>query len=340
MRFWDLGELDAHRSGTQSRIADRGSPIAHHLFFPNHLMTFLSMKTLRTLAFAAVALAFGLIVLGAVVRITGSGMGCGDDWPLCNGRLIPSLDDPATLIEWGHRQVAALLSILVLAVAAYAYWKRKEAGGPGGPLRSALLAVVLLVVQVLLGAVTVWLELPPAAVVLHLSVAMALVAALHVTGLRAGDGASPRTGAARGAVMAAAGLGAVIVLFGGLTANLFAGPSCQGFPLCNGQFWPDSAGSGLPHIHWTHRLLAYALLFHLGGLCLGLRRKRAPERIQGAAWFAFGLTVAQVVVAAIMVLALLPPMWRAMHAAVGTALWIALVYLVWVSRGNRLAITD
>jgi heme A synthase len=51
------------------------------------------MKTLKTLAFTSAGFAFALIVLGALVRITGSGMGCGDDWPLCNGRLIPALDD-------------------------------------------------------------------------------------------------------------------------------------------------------------------------------------------------------------------------------------------------------
>jgi heme A synthase len=57
------------------------------------------------LAWAAAACTYALIVLGAVVRITGSGLGCGDDWPVCHGRLIPSLADIATLIEWSHRLV-------------------------------------------------------------------------------------------------------------------------------------------------------------------------------------------------------------------------------------------
>ena len=58
-------------------------------------------------------LAFGLIVLGGVVRITGSGMGCGDHWPLCNGEWFPPLDLP-TMIEIGHRWAAALVSMVVL----------------------------------------------------------------------------------------------------------------------------------------------------------------------------------------------------------------------------------
>ena len=60
------------------------------------------------------ALAFGLIVLGGVVRITGSGMGCGDHWPRCDGEWFPPLDLP-TMIEIGHRWAAALVSLLVLA---------------------------------------------------------------------------------------------------------------------------------------------------------------------------------------------------------------------------------
>ena len=77
-----------------------------------------------TLAWAAAAATYLLIVFGAIVRITGSGMGCGDDWPLCNGHVLPPFDDLATVIEWGHRQIAVLLSILVFALAAYSVWGR------------------------------------------------------------------------------------------------------------------------------------------------------------------------------------------------------------------------
>src|SRR5919106_860890 len=142
----------------------------------------------RRLAWAAAALTSLLIVLGAWVRITGSGMGCGDDWPLCNGRLLPPFDDLATVIEWGHRQTAALVSLLVFALAGYAWWLRRE-GGRGmrdgaatpPPTRAAYVAVGVLAVQVLLGAVTVKLELPPWTVILHFGTAMAMLATLILT---------------------------------------------------------------------------------------------------------------------------------------------------------------
>jgi heme A synthase len=232
------------------------------------------MKTLKTLAFTSAGFAYALIVLGALVRITGSGMGCGDDWPLCNGRLIPALDDFQTVLEWNHRMVALALSVLVAATAVTGYRSRSEPGG-NSAMRPAILALVLLVLQVVLGAITVALELPPASVILHLAVAMALVAALLVTGLRATEGIFPDAPVLRrGSIIGATVLAAVVLLFGGLTSNMGAGPSCQGFPLCNGQVWPASGGGGLPHIHWTHRLVAYALFLHMLGIGIGLRKRQ------------------------------------------------------------------
>jgi len=124
-------------------------------------------KRFVTLARVAAASAYLLIVLGAVVRISGSGMGCGDHWPLCNGHLFPPLDDIRTVIEWSHRLVAGVVSILVVALVALD-WRR------------AWPALALLIVQILLGAVTVKTELKPVLVILHLATAMLLLAALIV----------------------------------------------------------------------------------------------------------------------------------------------------------------
>ena len=142
-------------------------------------------RLLRRLAAGGAGLAFGLIVLGGVVRITGSGMGCGDHWPRCDGEWFPPLDLP-TLIEIGHRWAAALVSLLVLGVGG-----RRLAPAPAEraapPARPPWPACVL-VVQVLLGAVTVKLALPPWVIITHLANAMVLLALLVVVALRAGPG--------------------------------------------------------------------------------------------------------------------------------------------------------
>ena len=295
------------------------------------------MQPIRILAFVASAATYLLIVLGGVVRITGSGMGCGDDWPLCNGRLIPSLSDTATFIEWGHRLVASGVSVLVVGLAALTLSRRATPGvaGSDGPLKPALWAAGLLVIQVLLGAVTVWLELPPTVVILHLATAMAMVAALIVAGLRANSTAAAQHDGRywRGALTALV-MAAVAVLLGGLTANLGAASACLGFPLCSGEVWPSQSnrGGGLAHLHWVHRLVAYALVAQLIGLVIAAVRRGAPTPVRRAAVAALGIAALQVAVAAAMMLSVLQPHWRATHVAAGTAVWVATVVLAWVAR--------
>ena len=277
------------------------------------------------LGWTAAAFTYLLIVLGAIVRISGSGLGCGEQWPLCRGRLLPPLDLP-TLIEYGHRLTAAAVSLLVLALALTAWWLRRvgppsEREGVNGPIAlsaelvserpsaAAYLALGLLVLQVALGAVTVRLRLPPWTVILHLGTAMLLLATLIVAAR------GPRHVAAAGRELAILGLGFTTVVFGALTANLGAASACLGFPLCNGRLLPD--GNYLQHLQWTHRVLAYALVALV--LWWAVRAKRRGP------WGVAALLALQVVVAAAMVLLARPPALQAAHAAVGTAVWAALV---------------
>ena len=205
------------------------------------------------LAWTAATFTYLLVILGAIVRITGSGLGCGEHWPLCNGKLLPPLDLP-TMIEYGHRLAAAAASGLVTALAAYAWWLRQGAGTGErfSPDRTAYVALGLLVVQVLLGAVTVKLSLPPWTVILHLGTAMLLLATLIVAakltpGASPGNTDPPITPGSRPGLVGivALVLGFATVLFGALTANLGAASACLGFPLCNGQVVP--AGNYLQH---------------------------------------------------------------------------------------------
>lgn len=271
----------------------------------------------RRLAGVTAVITYLLIVFGGIVRITGSGMGCGDDWPLCNGRLLPPWDF-ATWIEWGHRLVAALVSFLIVGLLLWAVRDRATPAGRGR-LRLAVWAMALLAVQVMLGAVTVWLELPPATVVAHLGTAMALLALLLLAALGA-DGprlARAEDGSTRMA-WSLAGLGAVVVMLGGLVANLDAAPACQGFPLCNGNLWPG--GPWRIQIHWIHRLVAYVLIVGVIALPWVGRGRGRPTALLAAA-----LAIAQLVVGAVMVLELLPQPWRVAHVALGTAIFASLV---------------
>lgn len=196
------------------------------------------MPTLRRLGYVALVLGFAQVVFGAIVRISGSGMGCGDNWPDCYGSFTPANTTPSLLIEITHRYGAVALTLAIIALIAVAFLRREANGvsGPGGVLRPALLAGALVVAAAIFGAVTVKLGQQPLVVVVHLSIAMALLAVLVVAIVRTGGfGAGsalaapvPRTlRAARIAV----GLAIATIFFGALTANVAGAPiACQGFP--------------------------------------------------------------------------------------------------------------
>ena len=296
-------------------------------------------RLLRRLAWGGAVLAGGLIVLGGIVRITGSGMGCGDHWPRCNGEWFPPLDLP-TLIEISHRWAAAVVSILTAAVAGVAVWRHR---GERQLTRPAVGALLLLVAQVLLGALTVKLELPPWVVIVHLANAMLLLGLLVVTAMRAAPGGLPdrpsQRHAAHPLVHATAGLGVIVILLGAKVANFNAGLVCRGFPLCaDAGLLPPPVPLGTTH--WLHRVLAFAFLACGIALFAQLRGRTdpavAPLR-HTAAWLV-GLTVLQIAVAAAMVLGMLPPGLRALHLLVGTGIWVTLVALV--VRSSRTPASD
>ncbi|MEO8945949.1 MAG: COX15/CtaA family protein [Gemmatimonadaceae bacterium] len=288
------------------------------------------LRGLRLVAYIATGLGFTQIVFGAIVRITGSGMGCGDRWPTCQGYLIPPLERPDLIIEVTHRYIASALILSILVLLAMAIAKRSARGvaGEGGVLRSTLLAAALVLVAAVFGGITVKLSLNPYIIVTHLAIAMTLLAVLSITVLRAGgwgfDGtevASPRTyRAARAAVV----LAFLVVVMGALTANVLgANASCQGFPWCT-----SVIATGAPlYIQVVHRVLAFLLFFHMIGLAIGVQRRRESGLVRAAAWTALGAIVLQIIVAAGMVGMQLPPAWRSLHQAVGTLVWLSIFTL-------------
>jgi heme A synthase len=297
------------------------------------------LKVLRRLAYSTLGLAYALIVFGAIVRISGSGMGCGDHWPRCYGRWFPPMDQPTLIIEWTHRLLAAITVAMVAGLVLVALKKRGEPGvsGSRGVLRAALLAAALIVVQALLGMVTVRMGNTAWATVAHLLNGALLLAALAATVLRAGGlggrlavgATAARTRTARGAAAAAA-IALCTVLFGGLTAKIpGANTACQGFPLCRGSLLPAIPAQ---HVQFTHRILAFLLLFHVLGLMIGFARRREAPAVLGLVRVAFVLICLQLVIAAGMVEMHLPPVMRSLHEADGMAIWLTLFTLAWVAR--------
>jgi heme a synthase len=288
-------------------------------------------KRLALLSLFAAIYTYLLVVFGGIVRITGSGLGCGDDWPRCNGEWIPTFT-LETLIEYTHRLLAAGIGIVVLGVFGYAWLRRRSAGvsGRGGLVGPLLLAAMLLIFQAALGAVTVRLELPTSVIVAHFVTAMLFMTTLLVAAGR--GGALGRVGGNGSAMLskiasrvtAVAVLGLVVVAFGALTANTPGAPAaCTGFPLCNGSLLP-MAGVRTAEIHWGHRLVAFAVLFAALWAARSAANAGASRAVVRAGWAAVILIVTQIAVAAGLVLMRLPPAMQALHLAAGAAVWFAL----------------
>ena len=136
----------------------------------------------QILAMASAVGAFALMVAGGFVTQTESGLGC-PDWPLCHGQVVPDFGNPATAIEWTHRTIAAIVGVLVLVTALFAWWDRKA---EKRILLSAFVSLFLVIVQAGLGAAVVYSELGnKPLIVLHLSVAAAFFAVAVVTAVLA-----------------------------------------------------------------------------------------------------------------------------------------------------------
>lgn len=99
-------------------------------------------------------------------------MGCGPDWPTCNGEIVPLTANTATLLEYFHR-VAAGLGFVLITYTAYLSLK---ASGDRGVKLWATATIIALVTQIILGAVVVWYHLNPPLSALHTTLAIVTVA--------------------------------------------------------------------------------------------------------------------------------------------------------------------
>jgi heme A synthase len=282
-----------------------------------------AFRIASSLGLATTLLTFALIVIGSVVRTTGSGLAC-PDWPLCQGRLIPPFQFNV-MIEWSHRLVALLVSLLVAAIAVTTLvrpvLRRRLAG-------LALLAVALLMMQVMLGALTVWKLLDPSVVSGHLGVAMLLFATLLTYTLvaqRESESDAPahgRPGAVFAVFAAATTLAFLQSLLGGMVSTHHASLVCPDWPTCLGRWFPPL--EGLVGLHMTHRFGAY-LLTAVVLVAATVARGASDPRIHAGGRMALTLVVAQVTLGVCNVFLGAPPWLSAAHLATAVALFAVLI---------------
>lgn len=286
-----------------------------------------SSSWFRGLCWFSVLTVAGLVVLGGIVRVTGSGLGC-PDWPLCHGKIFPPME-LQPLIEYSHRLVAsALVGPLVLATCIAAWIIHRQERWIVAP---ATLALVLLIGQALLGGVTVLTELPGGVVAAHLALAQALLATLivllvvsHRGPLSWGGTAFELNGNEENARFPVLTLAAAMAVYGLILTGSYvtaagATAACTGWPLCQGNVLPEST---LQAIHMGHRLATLVLgTYLLYVLHLGFRGKNRPGGVRFVAMAATTIFAVQVAAGAVTVWLDFATGLRALHLSLATALW-------------------
>ena len=288
------------------------------------------MRALRLTTGTALVLTTALIVLGALVRATGSGLSC-PDWPTCYGHLVPlPADIPAgagysyfqVMLEWVHRLIAGVfLGPLILAIGALCWRARRIE--PRLPLYGGLL-IALLLVQAGLGGVTVLDQNSPWSVAMHLGTALLLFTVMWLIFVRAGGPAPDLEGRGRtlAALTWAAALGAMVSA--AVMTKSGASLACGSWPLCNEGLVPDLGAPGVM-MNVTHRTLAALSVLGVVALWAKLRR----TALHGVATLALVLGVSEILFGGLVV-ALSVPVWAGVgHQAVGVLTFAAVTWLMW-----------
>ena len=287
-------------------------------------------QSIRWLALAVAIAGYLLIVIGGTVRVTGAGLGCGPEWPLCNGRLVPGWDLLAW-IEYVHRLIA-LAVILLTGAVAVASWRARSPDR--WMVRLPLIAAGLVLVQAMLGAITVWTHLEAAVVALHLGVALSYLAVALVLAFRTWFPALARVAGRsplRPWLVAALGAVFLLMLSGAYTAKRGAGFACPEWPFCGG-FWIPTGWTNVD-VHLTHRLIALVAVLLVAGVAWKARRVRGESPwVVGLVTAAALLMVAQVFVGAANIWFRLHPAVSVAHLAVATIVWVLLVLAVLAGR--------
>ncbi|APE32330.1 cytochrome B [Halomonas aestuarii] len=318
-------------------------------------------RWLVRLSFVGVVFTALVVLVGAWTRLVDAGLGC-PDWPGCYGALVVPdaeralahspevpLESAKAWMEMVHRYLASTLGLLVIGLVVLgARWRRAA----GYPWRTSLALLAVILVQGAFGAFTVTLKLWPQVVTLHLlgglSV-MVLFLWLHLRLRRFRPGESLEV--TRRHLTPLWGLALLLLVaqlaLGGWTSSNYAGIACQGFPTCNGQWWPTMDWSEGFHLtqtvgpNYLHGQLhaearsAIQVGHRLGAMALGISLILLAMRYRGTAgmrpWLLLlvGAYGTQLVLGVANVLAWLPLWLALLHTAGAVALVVAMTLALW-----------
>ncbi|MGC1871904.1 MAG: COX15/CtaA family protein [Acidobacteriaceae bacterium] len=286
--------------------------------------------------FAWFVLVYNVIVIlwGAVVRATGSGAGCGDQWPLCDGAAIPQAPQFHTMVEFSHRLMSGGALMLILALLVWTW----RATGKGHLARwTSIIALVLVMNEAFLGALLVTVAAhsasPATGVVLfscHLTNTLLLVASLALT---AEFLSNPRFGATtrlRRGRLAFPTLGILATLLVGVTGSLVALGDTM-YPSSNllDAIRQDFSASAplLLRLRWIHPASAFLAGAFVLWLLVRAFRRDAPAKMHTLGMAVLVTLLLQYLLGVFDVLGQQPTWLQILHLLGANVFWIFLVLL-------------
>ena len=284
-----------------------------------------SPELYRKTAYAALAGLALIVLTGAGVRLTGSGLGC-PDWPRCYGGAVPPLDSHA-VIEYGNRLFTGFVGLAVIAASALVWFRR--------PFRwhLAVFAVLLpigVLSQAILGALVVEHHLAPGLVMSHFILSMLLLdASFALAWCSTSEPGERRRSSDRLGVWAVRGLiplGQLTILAG--TVVTASGPHAGAH---KGQLVHRFTFEGTGTLEWVvQRHSAIAGLFGIGAICVWflLRREGGERRALRPLTYLIGLLALQGVVGGLQWWLKLPAELVWVHVALATTTWLAVLWTV------------
>ena len=294
-------------------------------------------RTARGVYIANLVAQGAIIVTGATVRLTGSGLGC-PTWPQCvQGSYIPVARQEQEwhkYVEFGNRSLTFILGLLAIAALVAAFLDQRSRMARGGARRGALLLLASIpilgtVAQAILGGITVLTGLNPVTVSLHFLLSMGLVAGVVALVARSADegDAAPVTTVRkeiRALTWILAAVVACVVVLGTLVTG--SGPH-SGDAKVENRFSLDPRT-----ISWIHADAVLLFIGLLAGLLFALYLTQAPRRVILATWTLVAITVAQAAIGYTQYFTGLPIVLVLLHVTGAVLLWMAMLFVLFSER--------
>jgi len=286
---------------------------------------------IRGLSLAALVGTFGLIVLGSAVRVTDSGMGC-RGWPLCSGVVGP-ISKFHPLMEQSHRFLASLVTVLIVVLVIAVLRAGTAARHVRGP---ALASAGVIVLQIVLGAITVLTNNAPVTVALHLLVATLFLGVMTVNAVASFIAPDRPWSLLRGpSRLAWVTVGALylVVISGSIVVNAGAQAACKSWPAC----FSSPAATGLVAIQMVHRSVVLIGSVLVVAFLVSLLRAEGTDGIERKLSIGgLGLLAAQILVGALSALESSHTEIADIHLAFATVLWgVVVAVFALTARGRR-----